>query len=70
MQTVDNNDGNGFSTQKTVDNSVETVHNMLYIRRFIQKLQKFYSIRPPFLMAPKQAVEEKIVNGFSVDGSE
>ena len=37
-----------FSTQ-AVDNPVETVHNMLYIRAIIQKLQKSYTIRLSFL---------------------
>ena len=38
-----------FRRHKTVDNPVETVHNMLYIRAIIQKLQKSYTIRLSFL---------------------
>ena len=36
----------GVKAPKTVDNPVETVYNMLYIRRFIQKLQKKLNIKP------------------------
>ena len=40
----------GLKPPETVDNSVETVYNMLYIRVIIQKLQKFYTIRFLFPM--------------------
>lgn len=46
---VENYDKKLFRRHKTVDNPVETVHNMLYIRAIIQKLQKSYTIRLSFL---------------------
>lgn len=48
---MENYDKKLFRRHKTVDNPVETVHNMnmLYIRAIIQKLQKSYTIRLSFL---------------------
>ena len=46
---MENYDKKLFRRHKTVDNPVETVQNMLYIRAIIQKLQKSYTIRLSFL---------------------
>ena len=55
---MENYDKKGFRGRKTVDNPVESVHNMLHIRAFIQKLQKSYTIRLLFLAAQLKRQKE------------